>query len=405
MAFYELTKSVRIVGALPNDSRYVVDLLVDKETFISNNEAFDGLQVYVSGDTSEKNGLYILTDTLTSTWTKINFGGDTIDSNPTEIIFNSGGTLSGSSNLIYDYDNKIFKVSDTKSTFSVRPSTYYNPTLTLESDFIDGLDITVSNNNALYSGILESTRSFGSILAKTNITTGTLFTYSHNGYFDQAVNSAITGCEININAKEWSLNSYTTEYIISTITSGDSALSEKFKITENGNIKFNDSYIFPSVVGLDNQVLITDASGILSWSDMSADSTLSALTDTTINNPQEGDKLIYSGGTWVNTVDADTVFTENISSGGTYEFIVGNSAETNAIFIHFLNHDTTTQFQMGELQLLHNGNDAQVTTNGQDLDLYVTYDARLDGSDIYLICEVPTSVIGDVTMKYTLEIF
>jgi len=52
MAYYELSKSIRITGPLPNDSRYVVDLLVDKETFISNNEAFDGLQVYVSGDTS-----------------------------------------------------------------------------------------------------------------------------------------------------------------------------------------------------------------------------------------------------------------------------------------------------------------------------------------------------------------
>ena len=145
--------------------------------------------------------------------------------------------------------------------------------------------------------------------------------------------------------------------------------------------------------------------GYLYWDDSSALVTsLSALTDTTITSPQDGDKLIYSGGTWINVEDVDEVHIQNIGSGGTFSFILGNKNDFNALFIHFMNHQDTTVFQMGELQLLHDGADSQVTTNGQDLDLYVTYSSRLSGNDIILDCDVPV-LTGDVIMKYTKEKF
>ena len=83
----------------------------------------------------------------------------------------------------------------------------------------------------------------------------------------------------------------------------------------------------------------------------------------------------------------------------------GNKNEIQAEFIHFMNYQDTSVFQMGELQYLHDGTNAQVTTNGQDLNLYVEYSGRIDGNDIILICDVPSGLSGDVIMKYTIEKF
>jgi len=196
------------------------------------------------------------------------------------------------------------------------------------------------------------------------------------------------------------------------------------------------------VSGLTNQILVQSGNGYLYWSDVNNDiyvtggtynpsngiitffnnnggtfdvngitniSTLSGLTDTIINLPKEGDKLIYSGNSWVNVEDVDLVYTQDLSTGGTYEFVVGEK-KNNGFFIHFMNYrddgsGTQKVFQMGELQLLHNDIDAQVTTNGQDIDLYITYAARLDGNDVILICEVPSNINTSVIMKYTKERF
>jgi len=400
--FFQLTKSIRITRNVPVDGdRYIVGTLTQRNDLLSQERSFEGLQVYVSADTSYS-GLWLLTGTTNNDWKRIDSSQINIVSNNNDIIFNSGGTLVGNNKIIYDHQNSIFKVSDNKSEFLISSYSFFEPTIQLKSNYIDGIDISVSNTNPQFSGFLETCKSLGTQSNKSNISTATLFTYSHNGYWDQAENSAVTSAEIQIDAINWSNNSYATEYKISTISSGNSSLEERFKITKNGEINFNNAYTFPIESGTTNQVLMQSGNSNLYWGDVS--NSLSGLTDTIITTPQQGDKLIYSGVSWVNVNDADTIYIENIGSGGTYEFVVGDKNETNAIFIHFMNYQNNV-FQMGELQLLHDGTDAQVTTNGQDLNLYVTYSAKIVSNDIVLVCDIPSGLSGDVLMKYTLEIF
>lgn len=370
MAFYELTKSVRITKPLPTDNRYIVGLASERSAFFTENVAYDGLLVYVSGDTAVNKGLYILDDTTTQTWIKFDTSATSIDSSQTQIIFNSGGTLTGSSDLTYDYDESIFKVIGNKSEVEFSTNTSYNPSISLLSDESDGIKLNIATSNDLGS-YLETVKSNGTQETPTNITTTNLFTSNHSGYFN-INNSAAT---IEINAVEWSATSYTTEYKISTVSSGNTNVSERLKITKDGALRFNDSYTFPTESGNTDYVLTQSGTDELYWS----------IKDT----------VLYS---------------QNISSGGTFEFDLGNSAETNAIFLHFMNHRTSGSselYQMGELQLLHDNVNAQVTTNGQDIDLFVTYTAKLENGNIVLICDVPVEVglSTNVIMEYRIEKF
>jgi len=402
--YFQLPEGVRVAGARPIDGdRYIASSILERDSLIfPQMRAFEGLQVYVSGGT--ESGLYLLTTLVewnisSSIWTKVNNSLSDILSNPTEIIFNSGGTLTGNSNLTYDYDNSIFKISGIKSNFSIRNSNSYDPTIVLNSNHFDGIEMNIASNFTPIGGIFASSKSFGVMSARTNISSTNLFKYVHTGYYSGDQRAV----DIDIDAIEWSSNSHTSTYKISTVSSGNTNVNERFKINTDGSIRFNDAYNFPQISGETGQILTQSGNGNLYWNDFT--NSLSGLSDTTINIPQDGDKLIYSGGTWVNVVDADTIYTENIGSGGTYTFIIGDKDDYNAVFIHFMNKQNSTVFQMGELQLLHNGVDeAQVTTNGQDLDLYVQYTSQINGNNIELICEVP-NVSGDVIMKYTKEIF
>ena len=400
--YFQLSNGVRVAGNQPIDGdRYVVSNITNRDNLVTIGRAFNGLQVYVE---SEK-VLYLLEDVSIPKWVTLQSqSGTTIISDTTQIIFNSGGTLSGNSNFTYNPETSVFSTKSSKSEFDITTSNYSDPTLYLKSNWVDGIKIDVAHNSQI-GPIISTEKSKGTITSKTNVVDDFLVIYDHAGYFNE---TEITGADIKINAKEWSLNSYTTEYKISTVSSGNTNVDERFLINSDGNIRFNSAYTFPKESGTTNQILTLSANSYLYWSD-SNNSSLSGLTDTIINNPQEGDKLIYSGNSWINVKDTDYILSQNISSGGTFEFILGQKDEENAFFVHFMNYRqsgvTEKIFQMGELQLLHDGNDATVTTNGQDLDLYVTYTARLENNDIILICNIPTELTSDVIMKYTIEKF
>jgi len=398
--YFQLSNGVRVASNQPIDGdRYIVNDINSRDNLISIGRAYNGLQVYVKSVKT----LYLLEDISIPKWVILQSSGTSsiIISSPTQLIFNSGGTLTGSSNIIYDYNLSKLIIKDVKSEFSINNSYDDTPTLLLKSNFIDGLEIDIATNLPT-GGALSTIRSKGNQTNKINIDSTNLFVYGHAGYFNT---SSITAAQISIDTKEWDNHSYATEYSISTISSGNTSIEERFLINKYGAIRFNNAYSFPISSGLTNQTLILSGNGELIWSNINniSGNTLSGLTDTIIMSPKEGDKLIYSGGSWINVTDADMILIENIGSGGTYEFVIGDKNKTNAIFLHFMNYQNSV-FQMGELQLLHNNVDAQVTTNGQDLNLYVTYTAKLDGNDIVLICDVPSGLSGDVYMKYTLEI-
>ena len=305
---FNLPFGVRVSTNKPLDAdRYIATDISARDSLIIANRAFNGLQVYVESNKT----LYLLEDITVPTWREITTNSSSIESSPTEIIFNSGGTLTGNSNLTYDYDNSIFKVSDVKSEFNIKNSYDDTPTISLKSNFIDGIELDIATNMP-GGGALSTIRSKGNQISKSNVTNNTyLFTYDHSGWYE---NSAITTVQINMKSVEdWSSTSYATEYKISTISSGNTTLDERFLINGLGEIRFNNAYTFPTISGTSGQVLTQSGNGYLYWDDITTTSTLSGLTDTIINNPQDGDKLIYSGGSWINVDDADQIFSHKIS--------------------------------------------------------------------------------------------
>ena len=396
MGNFNLPFGVRVSNNNPLDAeRYIANDITTRNNLISNGRAFNGLQVYVESDKT----LYLLEDITIPKWVVLQSqSGTTIISDPTQILFNSGGTITGSSSFVYDYNNDKIIYNKNNKSFELS-SNINDPTVVIKSNYIDGVAIDVASNsvNPMNSPIFSTVKSRGTQSSKSDIVGATsLFTHWSGGYFDNTEKQVV---EINISSSDqWTTSSFPTQYKISTISSGNTFLEERFLIDGNGAIKFNNAYVFPQNSGTSNQVLTQSGNGYLYWNDITTSNSLSGLTDTTINAPQEGDKLIYSGGTWTNVTDVDTVYQENIGSGGTYSFVIGTSNNENAYFIHFMNKQNNTVFQMGELQLLHDGSDTQVTTNGQDIDLYVQYTAQISGSDVILICEVP-NLSSDVIMK------
>lgn len=102
MNYFQLTKGVYVTNNEPIDGdRYIANSISDRDSIITSERAYTGLQVYVSGGTANEIGLYTLVtlvewDIASSIWEKINSGeidqliegsGITLDTSvPNEII-------------------------------------------------------------------------------------------------------------------------------------------------------------------------------------------------------------------------------------------------------------------------------------------------------------------------------
>ena len=80
-----------------------------------------------------------------------------------------------------------------------------------------------------------------------------------------------------------------------------------------------------------NQVLKTDGSGNLSWTDMSSGgggaSALNDLSDVSISSLSSGQVLKYNGSNWVN--DTDNTGSGGGGGGSTYQTFIGNSINSS----------------------------------------------------------------------------
>ena len=222
----------------------------------------------------------------------------------TEIIFNSGGTLTGSSNMTYSEDT--FKYKNTQSEVVFQTPNANKSTLNLNSNTSDGFRIFVANDGDFQMPYFISNKSRGTIETPTNIFDDILSSNEYNGYFGGISN---LGASIVIQASGWTTDSYSTVYKLSTISSGNTIIEERFFINDYGEIRFNDAYTFPTESGLTGYVLTQSADSSLYWNQ--SVNSLSALTDTLINDLQSGNTLVWNDGMWVNTG-----FTENILLGG-----------------------------------------------------------------------------------------
>jgi len=362
--YFNLSTGIRNSKNGPIDGdRYIAATTTERDALIPLR-AHNGLQVYVE---SEKT-LYILDDINLHIWRKI--GEYDIDSSDTQILFNSGGTLTGSSNLIYDYDSSSLKLESNNSIVQLTNSAS-EPSVLIKSNIIDGIAIDVANSspNPYNAPIITTVKSKGNQSTRTNvIDDDLLFSQINAGYYNSTEHVAVS---IGVTTREaWSLTSHATEYKISTSHSGTTTVSEKFRINELGNIVFNNQYSFPTTLGTQDQILKLNGSE-LNWS-----------------------------------VDPNTTLTENIGIGGIHDITVGDITRENSIFINFMNtriSGATSIYQMGEIQILHDGTNIQLINRGQDIDLVVDFSVSISGNDIILTCDVPTDLSTQTTMSYTIK--
>ena len=109
---------------------------------------------------------------------------------------------------------------------------------------------------------------------------------------------------------------------IDTMKMSDGTTTFNHNLTTNGNfvIGSGDNTIhFPSSRGSNNQILVSDASGYLSWADQisAGSSTLTDLTDTNLSNISTNNILSYNGSYWVNSSNLDLSGTITVGENDT----------------------------------------------------------------------------------------
>ena len=289
MAYYELTKSVRITTNLPNDSRYLVSTEVEKNAFINEQVAFVGLQVYVSGDTSEKNGLWMI-DNLE--WSATTFGSQMI----------SGGTTS------WKKISSINEISDIGDVSAIGASSN---------------DILVFNGtnwvNSAQTSSIDELDDIGDVSTSTASSNDILV---FNG--TDWVNSAQT--EMNdLSAVTFAIG---TNILTVEMTNGTT------ETTDLSTLVDTDSYVCGGTYNAGTGVITfdVDGSGGATSFDVSGFTTSLAVEDLSnavITNVQADEALIFDGTNWVNSAQTVSDVTNYLDPGITSENTVGGIATSD----------------------------------------------------------------------------
>lgn len=137
--------------------------------------------------------------------------------------------------------------------------------------FVETYDST-TNISRVYLG-----RARGTIASPVPVEAGDILgSHIFGGQYGTAFGQMAASAEIQVKAAETFTVSggakFGSEYIIKTVATGTSSLTERFHITEDGAIKFNDAYTFPTTNATEaNQVLTdTDGNGTLAWTSLSS---------------------------------------------------------------------------------------------------------------------------------------
>jgi len=306
MAYYELTKSVRITTNLPSDSRYLVSTELEKNTFINEQVAFVGLQVYVSGDTSEKNGLWVITT------------------------------------LGWDGGSPPMMVSATTIWEQLSTSTIenINDLGDVDSSSASSNDILVFNGtdwvNSAQTSSIDELDDIGDVSTSTASSNDILV---FNG--SDWVNSAQT--EMNdLSAVTFAIG---TNILTVEMTNGTT------ETTDLSTLVDTDSYVCGGTYNAGSGVITFDVDGTggATSFDVSGFTTSLAVEDLSnavITNEQTNEALIYDGTNWVNSAQTVSDVTNYLDPGITSENTVGGIA-TSDVFL-----SGTTFQQMWEILLM-----------------------------------------------------
>jgi len=213
-------------------------------------------------------------------------GGGTPGGSDGQLQYNNGGSFGGIADLHWDDSNdrlgigtsspavKLHISGDAAQESQLRMSQYNNTADAPDIRFFKARGTEASPSNI----------STGDKLAALNVEARTGGAFSEVGTISFVSSSTNTGASLlKFGTKS---NSETSEIYPST----------KFEITEEGNIKFNNTYTFPSSDGTSGQVLQTDGSGTLSFATVSGggSSYADSDVDTHLNTSTAGTNEVLS---------------------------------------------------------------------------------------------------------------
>jgi len=251
------------------------------------------------------------------------------------IIFGTSTSIrssSGTGRIQLDYNNGVF-ISKTSSTH-------------IGSVYINDNIVNISNINGVKYGLINLTSlTFSSYIGEENkssqiVQDGDKFylTYTNdylNGsikpldiglnYYAGADNSAF----VHINTS----NSHTLLGIKNSVIIGGNGLtsSEDNTVYLGNNVNINNEYTLPNIDGLSNQVLTTDGSGLVSWTNQSSSigNVLSTGNDTGVNSLIMGTSTSIYSSNGLGKIELDNNNNVNISNGASSSLIIGTVSSTH----------------------------------------------------------------------------
>ena len=257
--------SLTITG--PDLTNYLnsTDVTVSGNT-ISTTQSNSNLELSANGTgTVNINSKLTVTDIETADSSAVNVNAplrvDTLGDEQNVMYVGSDKNIASSNLLKVDVSNNRIGIGHFNSSPDVRLDILGETTntaqlrITQSSDDTDGPDINLRKTRGSYASptVVQSGDSLGKLNAFSYGTTdGSTTEYVNIGIIGWEATSADADSEFRIDTKV------------------SNTIAKRFEITSTGNIRFNESYSFPTADGTGNQVLVTDGSGTLAFADISS---------------------------------------------------------------------------------------------------------------------------------------
>ena len=239
--YFQLTKGIYITNDSPVDgARYIAADITARDQIVTDNRAYEGLQVYIqSGDTANV-GLWILVylgiDSVTSVWERVGAGTGSTYTNLNNTPYGVGGIDAGSSfsgktmtqmwdNLLYPtimptYNNRSVVLNGV-NTASVEVGTLFSFNLTYgfdrgtihSKDGSSDIDLVGAETSHNFSGpgLTNSTVSYNATLGQMNWSIDVNYDQGTGQYYDSTGTPA-TNLDSNRVASSVSTSRYKSGY-------------------------------------------------------------------------------------------------------------------------------------------------------------------------------------------------
>ena len=188
-------------------------------------------------------------------------------------LWNSSGALSGSNYIAYDLTSLNAGITITDPGVTNGYTALKSGDVEVSRDNAVSVRAQTFNSNANTASTFSLRRARGTNASPTSILSGDIIgEYNWIGAYGTLGSQMSRSAYIQSTATEnWSSIARGGGIKIATVSNGITIPVVRFEILGTGQIKFNNSYTFPSAAASSaNSLLLSDASGILSWGTASA---------------------------------------------------------------------------------------------------------------------------------------